>query len=630
MIYLTLLLKDLRLMAVPGLSWILFILVMSLIGLDFYFVGEFDLSSETGLDDYGIGQAVLLSILGAILAPTLMFQEKDTNTLGFLDQLPISRTLLFLSRYLSVVIWIGLSLITTCVIDYTLISFFSIDSPHISTWSFIFNNFWVFLLFSSAFLAIATSISLLRGVYGWIMFALIFYLILQYSITQYVDSDKLKGIDHTHLYQAAEIIYINGEANWNVKSMGFLLLYAGIGFIISMKGYQQLNRPLHHLWITNLLNKWWTKIAIVLAFLALTLTLFVMNFIEFSEDFETPDELTKNNTDLYVKNNEYFIWMIQKQDRKTFKKLIKKSEDIYGELLKSFGSEAIELDQKITVVPTDQIHDYAGGTAHWKRIKINRKVPPKVLEQIFKHELTHVFLEIWSNGELREKFNESGIFHEGTAQFFEGSSKNEETLILKQAIIQDIWSPLSFSELFDMSTIQHERGQAMVYPFGLLFVQSIVDCKDQTVLSEIAKAFANTKESELIGLNLWEEVFNQVEISIEEVRSNFAIRKSKLIAEHKTFLDQMPKPEATLIKKDNKYFLKPLVTSSHKEARMVANIDTSGTYSRVMIENGESLIPIPKNYIEHKSIDLKLGWQIKEKDEKTIYWNTLETLTLSH
>ena len=627
-----LLFKDFKLMLFPGLVFLGIWIFLTLLGSEWVLTGGIDLSLGNEYDEEPGAIGLLFSILVALLAPAIIHQEKDARTLPFLDQLPVARWQQFLSRCLSLVIWIALSLSFHWAITFSWLIFGSLEGPHLSAWEYCLSNWVSNLYFAVFFLAIAVALSLMRGMYAWLMFALIFYLFVQWMMYSDMDAESRSEAEFTHLFRASDVLFIEGEPSWGWKSMLSLLLCGGVSFAVALVGYQQLNRPFHQLWLTkavSLLDKWWAKcliVGVVMCVLIAFLNLSRDNYKERSAENKEKERL--EDTSLKVKENEYFIWMIQGRDQKTFEKLIEKSEGIYENLLKDFAVESFPLDQKITVVPADRMIEYAAGTAHWKRIRLSRKVKGKQLEQTFRHELVHVFLEIWADGGLKENFKEAAIFHEGVAELFEGASRKEQRTKLKQAMVQAHWDPVAFSSLFAASELKRERGFKMIYPLGLLFAQSIVDCRDKNVLVQVAKAFVELKDSDLSGEPLWQEAFAQSNLSIEQVRLRFSMRIKKLREKHEAFLNKLPKPEAKLIKVEDQYFLKPLVVCELEEALMVADIDISAAYSKVMKENDERLIPVPKKFIERDSLELTLGWQIKGKKGHERYWDTLERVSL--
>ena len=119
-----------------------------------------------------------------------------------------------------------------------------------------------------------------------------------------------------------------------------------------------------------------------------------------------------NKTELVVSETDSFIWMMEAHDLDRFGTLVDQGEQIYQDLLTTLHQENYKLADPITVVPANKIQTFAAGSAHWKRIKLAGNLEdPEMIERVFRHELVHVLIGLWSDGALREHFDFTGIFH---------------------------------------------------------------------------------------------------------------------------------------------------------------------------------------------------------------------------
>jgi|GEM_PF-3212233 len=635
----SLVIKDLKLLSLPGLAWLA-------LNLFFTFVTFF--SSITGTNDLAFalqnnnfdGQAFIIAIVIAIFAPLIMFKEADSRTISFLDQLPVSRFTHLLSRYLSALIWLIGGSFTSIALDAGAITLFSLETEQISTFKVYGNYALTQLYFTVMFLPTMMLISLMRGIYIWITTAFFIYLIIVYSLEDIISEAENRAYGYRNILAATDLTFIENTVLFQMQPALALFVLGIASFPLAAIGYFYIGKPLPHLAILRFWKYTWVKAILVISSVTVLSVVLIKQFsgdkILLRDKFRADNEYA-NKTELVVSETDSFIWMMEAHDLDRFGTLVDQGEQIYQDLLTTLQQENYELADPITVVPTNKIQTFAAGTAHWKRIKLAGNLKdPEMIERVFRHELVHVVIELWSDGALREHFDFTGIFHEGTAKYFEQASPNKLAQILRQAIVNHTWNQCIFDDLFDFKNIASARGQQFVYSYGWLFVASLVERHGSNIIPIIAQSFRQFRGSKLKGLSLWQAVLQKSGVSIEEVRSDFALKLLNLEKKNAALITHLPKPSAQLIIKDGKYYLKPSVMNQLNNSSLIADFDPSGTHQKIITPNKEGLINVPKEHVKADCLEVQLGWLVQmapadasDSNKDEYYWSNLSKINLS-
>lgn len=629
----TLVIKDLKLLSLPGLAWL---------ALNLFFTFVIFFSSITGSNDLAfalennkfVGEGIIIAIVIAIFAPLIMFKEADSRTISFLDQLPVSRFTHLLSRYVSAFIWLIGGSFTCIALDAGVIAFFSLETEQISTFKVYGSHALTHIYFTVMFLPIMMLISLIRGTYIWIATAFLLYLIIVYSLEYIVSEAENRAYGYRNILAATDLTLIENTVLFQMQPAVALFALGVASFPLAAIGYCYIGKPLPNLAILRFWKYTWVKAFLVIS---LVTVLNVVLIQQFSGEKLPDDNEYANKTELVISETDSFIWMMEAHHLDRFGTLVDQGEQIYQDLLTTLHQQNYELKDPITVVPTNKIQTFAAGSAHWKRIKLAQNLEDsEMIERVFRHELVHVLIELWSDGALREHFDFTGIFHEGTAQYFEQASPNQLAQILRQAIVNHTWNQFTFDDLFDFENVASERGQQFVYSYGWLFVASLVERHGNSIIPTIAQSFRQFCGSKLKGLSLWQAVLQKSGISIEEVRSDFALKLLNLEKKNAALITRLPKPSAQLITKDGKYYLKPSVMNRLNNSSLIADFDPSGTHQKIITPNKEGLINVPKEHVKADCLEVQLGWLVKmaptdasdsHKDE--YYWSNLSKIYLS-
>ena len=187
-----------------------------------------------------------------------------------------------------------------------------------------------------------------------------------------------------------------------------------------------------------------------------------------------------------------------------------------------------------------------GGIANWNMIRLGRDAldhqklfPP---DELFRHELTHVFLVLLSDGKLRRHFDAMQVFHEGVATYCQ-SLPDTETMTRYQAhsvleaLTSEQWNKeMTFSDVLN--------GKGDPYGHGYILAKALAEEFGADSFRRIALE-VNDLETKAIfykGEAFWYLLCNRLGFSIELLELRYLKLKEEFAKANQEILS-LPEPD---------------------------------------------------------------------------------------
>lgn len=546
----TLLKKEIR-----GLRFCtLLILVFYGIGWVDQLYNEFpDRYAEEALND-GSSWLVYWLLVGLFIGITSFNQEREHETLGFLDGLAVSRTSIFLHKLLAA-LFLMVFATSLMWVQVLLLDGFSATSvsPAIP-WNRYLAECGLGLLLGINITAVGMVLSFTRKWFPLIAGVLFLGLVLAAtSARQWVT-----WIDSSALVTIKE----GDDGAWIVpwkQVTGFSLLGATMLLLACL-----LFR-----WRDGRISRWleresavWQKFVLG----ALVVSVWCAGFFFFVKSQDTPDDddtvaeaagaIPTKNPDTRVvgfasHETEHYEVLFKESQRKEVMDLIGGMDAIYQQAADYFQNPSLPKG-RIVLDVASSVDSHAAGVTNWTKIRVplTRSEDSLDFMQVLRHETAHVIIEQLSDGKASTYFNAMRAFHEGVATAVEVSPDDEETGIARQKM--ESWAALADSRgrvpletLLDDELLNKQYDPALAYPLGYVFAKALVEIGGPSLPRRVAETLQDSPPPpNPSSRQLWQHVLQECGTSLETVIASYTAGLTRVSAQESTYVAGFPRLSA--------------------------------------------------------------------------------------
>ncbi len=478
-------------------------------------------------DNY-LNYLILYLIFAFSLTSGLLIREYDEKTIEFLSAMPVSLSKVFLVKFILSVLLISIipatdflyGIITHLLSRNSLIPGFY---PGVLLSIFSLHIFQITFLISLGIL-----LSFFRR-FSWILMALLFWL--------YIFLERI--IPEIAVFNFFQITMLNFRGNTVVIPWKMLMYQTPILILLFLISYLVFIDPQKKLFelYERIRTRSFSKILLYLvsifSILLFGSVLIAYSFI--SQDNDSPDinEMLTDDFSRYSEENKGIgttssvsNWYEYEYPQAFYKKaeeLITYSDSVYKKISSFFNYEHTF---KIHVDMTGDSRSYA-GLAHWQNIYLNFSSVSEIseFEPILGHETVHVFLDNITDRRLNNDFTNNKFFHEGMAGFIEYSIFRNELSFAKlreEAAVAYALRPITLPEIVNYDSLRTYYNHTLVYNFGILFCESLVDIYGKEAVRSLLDVLAEKEETfKLTGLEKWRSTFQYAGLDIEKVFLDF-------------------------------------------------------------------------------------------------------------
>ncbi len=449
--------------------------------------------------------AAVAALVGLVTAWSLFPREIDDSTIDFLRALPVSRTQVFMAKYLAAVLLVSCLTIFSYGIDALLLAW----NPESLGGKFypqvFYTLIWRDIVFSAIIVAHGVLISWFR------VTGLVVYVIYLLGVAWLESSAGGAG-----LFSVLSILSNEYHGSRLVVDLRAIVVHAIVAFFLlciahflwgraasARSGGKQRSRA----------GGFWRALLSVGAFLALGVTLLR---ITASENGGLVDD------SLSVATTAHFRFAFHPADERTVNYLLAHADEDFKELGARLGADEL---------PTVRVNlaaasEHAAGLATWKTIRMDLDTFEADVSQrrVLSHEAVHVMQSVLSNRALARHFGATRFFVEGMAQYLSFAIVPEEQRrSSNRAIAAVAWKrqDIRFDDMSDPG-FASRHDPDLYYSLGDLWTESFVAVCGEAALGDFLRAAGSDDvPRSLSGTVFWHGTLVALGCELERVNDQF-------------------------------------------------------------------------------------------------------------
>lgn len=528
------------------------LLALFIFGLFFVQVTEFVDTYPTWDNMFGEADtiAIVNFVLCVVVSIGLMVREKDDGTLLYLDGLPITRTSVYVAKWL-----VAVGLVVTVNLLWLLEGFVydqlsktSLTEPSSLRYYAVFGLLENFL--AVFFVSIIVCFSFLRR-WALLVLGALFWLVFWLRRLQVPYAEFLNPF--TLIQRPLE----PGDP-WQIPWLQLAVLTTvGAGaWIIGLIAFNTRTGPLgpSRKWFQNSwIGKATGGCAIVMIPIV-WLSLFAVSLYDEEEDYsdepyvpevvqERAAAVTGEN-EILTGESDHFQFLYRKKDVEGMRPFIDGADEVFEKVADYLMVSDEVRSIKIVVDLTSALGSHNAGQAYWKKIRMGLPDSTDEALAILGHEATHVFIDQMTDGRLEESFGVTRWFHEGLASEIEFDlfrAPDETEDYERWLALSSSWGEVQFSELVEDGLLNATRDRFIVYPAGMIWVESLIEVYGKEAPTALLTAIARPDgPRKLGGLATWRDACLAAGYDLEKVRANFRSRLKSLRDEYETTTAKFP------------------------------------------------------------------------------------------
>ena len=502
------------------------------------------------------GSFVGLALFGLMIGAGVLINESEHGTLRFLDGLPVSRTRLFVAKYLAA---LAITFLVTIidlpsVILLDWISRASPDGP--LAWNFLGAQVWLQAVAAAYLVALAMAFSFVRR---W--FALVIGLLFGGYLWLYE-----RGVEKIALFNPRELLGAGFEQGrvlvpWShvaahVCATVVLLGIAWLGFL-SLGDRAQFTAERLGKWrALRLLGTGLRLLAPVVWIAAM-----VRIFGSAGDDEAKLAAMPLGEAAFARRETARYEFLFRSSQREHAGPLLAAADQVHDAVAEFFG--ATPSPTRIVVDLASPVMSHVAGQTNWTKIRMPISPEQKLEEQrlILGHETTHVFIEQLSDGRLTRLFRYVRFFHEGLATHVEQQYFAEpEQRAQNHRSVAAAWARgrVPFEMLCDDNELRKKRDANLAYPLGEVFARALVETQERGAPAKLLRAFARkSAPSGLAGTALWRDTMQAAGLDFDRVVAAYESACATIAEEEKAFVEKLPRVSATVAVEGAEIIIRP-------------------------------------------------------------------------
>lgn len=616
---LTLLAKEIRGLALC--AWLA-------LGLSAFFTGYAWLTDFPDIQDEedgsGSGYIEMAVFFGLLIGARVLAQEREEETQGFLDGLPVSRAAVFAHKTLAAMLVMTFALIVSELPDVMFDGLRRTSLSEPFAWDEWFSRMVLWLLLGAMVVALSMLISFARG-----SFPLIAGLVLWAFVWL-----RASGADSAEWLDSA-VLMRDPLPLRAMAGHGALTLAALLAALVMFQW--RIGRV--SLWLARMSQRrgvsllaWPARIG------ALMVWIMVINMVadrhepdeedqsgpaesRAAGDIESGDDVTftgfeRSETDRYE-----VVFRTTQSMR--VRELLHGMDAVHGQVADYFQHPPSG-GARIVVDVASIVSRHAAGQTNWTKIRVplSGAIKNDEFQNILRHETAHVFIEQLSRGAASDHFNAMRAFHEGVASAVEltGDDRHARASLAKMersAALADARGRVPLELLCDDKALRNKRDPNLAYPLGFVFAQALRDTGGLGLPRRVLEALHEKPPPPRADAStLWRHVLQQCGSSFDHVIAAYETRLDQLALRESKLIAALPRLSATVTREGADIVLRPVVPAVMPDgAAIVCAIERHLgllTELEFVSRRADGSFLIPRAAITRGSVRHMLGWKSKQ------------------
>ena len=572
-----------------------------------------------------------MMLFGILIGISLLGQEREHQTLPFLDGLPLRRSTLFFHKF------VAACCVLTCVVlflqSYGMLFYWcSIEStsPGLSWWSILTQSIVLFLL-GYTIVGVASILSFWRKLFplvaGLVLWGVIWVRSSDSWLSPWLDTAVLLRPVSSDTNNFVPWTPMAGH--FVLGSIGWLGTLVGIGY---RDGFLSRNIDRMSHWR---FASWFVALAQLTAALVWILA---MNSLSPNTEEVIVETIAVGNIDstnredgvdgFGVYRSDYYEVIFRESQRFQVGRVFWRLDKVHEEVRQFFGNPN-STRAKIVLDTASPVMSHVSGQANWTKIRVPLALARDDEDFIrtVRHETAHVYIEQLSGGRARDHFNAMRMFHEGIASLVECSSSAGSDLEFiadaEHRQKKDRWASgvavrgrVPFEVLCDDAKLTTIRDPMIVYPLGYVVAQAMVDTGGPTLPRRFLEALHNTPLPPSVRpIELWRILLQKCNASLDILIANYESRLDALEEQEKLFLSELPRLSAVVSQEDGDIVIRVSPTRSEAtQASLVCEIEKDRFITKLpemipMTADGE--FRVKRSEISGNRIRFLVGWSVE-------------------
>lgn len=581
------------------------------------------------------GAIAFMMFFGILIGVNLLGQEREHQTLPFLDGLPLRRATLFFHKFVAACC--VLAGFVVLMQSYGILFYWcSSDStsPELSWWSIFIQSSVLFLL-GYTIVGVATILSFWRKLFplvaGLVLWGVIWVRSSDSWLSPWLDTEVLLRPVSSETNNFVPWTPMAGH--FILGSLGWIGTSLGIGY---RDGF--LSRK-----IDRMSN--WRFTSWFVAFGQLTAAfvwIFAIGSLSPDAEVEMIETVAVGKTDTATSLNvgnevdgfgvyrsDYYDVIFRESQRFQVDRIFWRFDKVHEDVRQFFGNPNAARS-KIVLDTASPVMSHASGQANWTKIRVPLALARDDEDFIrtLRHETAHVYIEQLSRGRARDHFNAMRMFHEGIASLVEcGAAKETDMEFVANGahrLEKDRWASgvsargrVPFEILCDDAKLTSIRDPMVVYPLGFVVAQAMVDTGGPTLPRRFLEALHNTSlHPSVRPIKLWRIVLQKCNASLDILIANYESRLDALEEQEKLFLSTLPRLSAVVSQEDGDIVIRVTPTQSEaKQAGLVCQIEKDRFLTKLpepIPMTGEGEFRVKRSEISGNRIRFLVGWSVED------------------
>jgi ABC-type transport system involved in multi-copper enzyme maturation permease subunit len=479
---------------------------------------------------------ICLVIFCLITAYALFPREHDDRTIEYLYSLPVSRSAVFLSKFIVAFLILLGSHLLGCITEWILQLFnnqpYSGGQFNIKTAA---TAYFLISAFNFIMLSYGVLLSFFRR-FGLLLLGMIWLFISSFK-------ERLPFLEYLNILNVIKMEYYGQTllVPWKL-----LFINTGTGAVSLMIAGFLWTTPAEQfsMWYQQFFKK---RIGTIIG-VACSIAIFLFFTAIINRGMKS--ELEKNPLkDQYLSfqtatfSTEHYNLTYPQNLRETAYELIGRADGVYigvRNFLYAKDSSPIYVDL------TEQSNQHAGIASLYK-IRMDIRKPGKLEERlrVFAHETTHVFAILESNKKINIHNNSTHFFNEGLAEYVSYSLfHDEEKFEAKNILAVTTWkrNNITFDDLADMASFKERYNEELFYTLGHLWVKAMAETYGDKSVSDILRAMGREGAPTNLGSHLlWQDTLQAMNCDLEKVNTAWLKLLNDLEIKYEKRIESLPR-----------------------------------------------------------------------------------------
>ena len=565
------------------------------------------------LSEDRMGYFVTLALFGLMIGAGVLVNESEQGTLRFLDGLPVSRTRLFIAKFLAALaVTLLVSLIGLPVdVLFDWLSRTSVDGPF--PWKFAGTQAWLQLVAAAYLVALAMALSFVRN---W--FALVVGLLFGGYLWL-----RQRGVDGIALFDPHELLAVGLDGSRVLVPWGHVAAHAGATAVllgIAWLGFLSLGDRAQ--FAAHRLGKWRVlrvlgaglRLLAPVVWIAAMVHLFGSGGDEEAKRAAMPlgeAAFARQETARYE-------FLFRSSQRAHATPLIAVADEVHDAVAGFFGTPPPPA--RIVVDLASPVVSHALAQTNWTKIRLPL-APGQELDElrlILGHETAHVFIEQLSDGRLSGHFRYIRFLHEGLATHIEQQIvADDEERGKNRRSVAAAWKrgPVPFDLLCDNDELSRKRDANLAYPLGEVFARTLIETQGRDAPARLLRAFGRRQAP--VGLKaaaLWRDTMQAAGLDLDRVIAAYEGACAAMLEEEREFVARLPQLTAAVAVEGAEIVIRP----KHEGAapgEMVCLIERAGpllTETPELPRRADGSFALARDRVTKPTLRYLLGWRTKE------------------